>query len=47
VKTSPDLQAWAALGVNQGTASIGQPNTATIAHTGGPRRFLRLEITQP
>ena len=47
VKTSTDLQSWTALGVTQSSAAVGLPNTATFPLTGEPRRFLRLEITQP
>jgi len=46
VKTSTDLQAWSALGVNQGIGSVGVPNTATISLIGEPHRFHHLEIDQ-
>jgi xyloglucan-specific exo-beta-1,4-glucanase len=47
VKTSTDLQTWSLQGVNQGNAPAGQTNTATLPFSGEPRRFLRLEISQP
>ena len=47
VTTSTDLDHWTATGIAQGTALPGQMNTATMPFTNEPKRFLRLEITQP